>query len=164
MKRWRGLRAVYGREMRSYFTSPIAYVVLVVFLVLTGVFFMSIVRDYVSFDAYLRERLLAMGQQAQPANLQTYLVRRVLSSLAALTLFALDQDRGTVMVRLGKGKKDRVVPIGERALLWVEKYLREVRPRLAMEPDEGHLFLGGLHVFRGSYREFVLRQRPASAG
>jgi len=63
--------------------------------------------------------------------------------VAALTIFSLDQDRGTVMIRLGKGKKDRLIPIGERAMLWVEKYLREVRPELAMEPDEGFLFLGG---------------------
>jgi integrase/recombinase XerD len=38
---------------------------------------------------------------------------------------------------------NRVVPIGERAQLWVDKYLREVRPRLAVEPDDGFLFLGG---------------------
>jgi len=34
-------------------------------------------------------------------------------------------------------------PSCERAMLWVEKYLREVRPRLVMEPDEGVLFLSG---------------------
>ena len=35
------------------------------------------------------------------------------------------------MIRLGKGKKDRMVPIGERALAWIEKYIREVRPATA---------------------------------
>jgi ABC-2 type transport system permease protein len=89
MMRMKGLGAVYVREMRSYFTSPIAYVVLAVFLLLTGLFFMGAVRDYVSFDTYLRERMLAMGQQAQPANVHQYLLRKVLSSLAALTLFVL---------------------------------------------------------------------------
>lgn len=28
-------------------------------------------------------------------------------------------------------------------MLWVDKYLREVRPRLVMEPDDGYLFLSG---------------------
>jgi integrase/recombinase XerD len=44
-------------------------------------------------------------------------------------------------VRQGKGKKDRMVPIGERALAWVDKYLSEVRPSLMVEPDAGVLFL-----------------------
>ncbi|HLP41419.1 MAG TPA: tyrosine-type recombinase/integrase, partial [Fibrobacteria bacterium] len=44
-------------------------------------------------------------------------------------------------IRQGKGKKDRVVPIGARALLWVEKYLAEARPLFAVEPDAGYLFL-----------------------
>jgi integrase/recombinase XerD len=96
------------------------------------------------------EKVLAEPDLADPLGLRDRAILETLYStgirrkeLAALTLFALDQDRGTLMVRLGKGKKDRVVPIGERALLWVEKYLREVRPRFAVEPDEGFLFLGG---------------------
>jgi integrase/recombinase XerD len=63
------------------------------------------------------------------------------SELARLSLFDLDPERGTLLVRQGKGKKDRMVPIGERALAWVTKYLAEVRPLLAVEPDEGYLFL-----------------------
>jgi len=34
-----------------------------------------------------------------------------------------------------------MIPIGERALAWVEKYLREARPSLAVEPDDATLFL-----------------------
>ena len=45
-----------------------------------------------------------------------------------LTPKDLDRERGMVMVRLGKGKKDRIVPIGDRALLWIDKYMQEVRP------------------------------------
>jgi ABC-2 type transport system permease protein len=85
----KGLAAVYAREMRGYFTSPIAYVVLTVFLVLLGIFFTSAVRDYVSFDNYLRERLTATGQEVQPADVHQFLVRRVMASLAALSLFVL---------------------------------------------------------------------------
>ena len=35
--------------------------------------------------------------------------------VANLKLYDIDTDRGTVMIRQGKGKKDRVIPIGERA-------------------------------------------------
>jgi ABC-2 type transport system permease protein len=84
-----GVFAIYGREMRSYFTSPIAYVVLTVFLALAGLFFMNAVRDYVSFDSYVRERMTAAGQEVRPADVQTYLMRRLMTSLAALSLFVL---------------------------------------------------------------------------
>ncbi len=58
-----------------------------------------------------------------------------------LNLYDVDTDRGTLMVRQGKGRKDRMVPIGERALAWINKYLQEVRSSLVMEPDKGTLFL-----------------------
>lgn len=58
-----------------------------------------------------------------------------------LGLYDLDEERGTLMVRQGKGKKDRMVPIGERAVAWMQKYLFEVRPKLVTGVDGGHLFL-----------------------
>jgi integrase/recombinase XerD len=61
--------------------------------------------------------------------------------LVQLTIYDIDFERGVVMIRLGKGKKDRMVPIGERALAWIDKYLAEARPQFATEPDDGYLFL-----------------------
>jgi integrase/recombinase XerD len=59
-----------------------------------------------------------------------------------LSLYDVDYDRGTIMVREGKGQKDRMVPIGERALAWIERYVHEVRPLLESGDTEGHtLFL-----------------------
>ena len=55
----------------------------------------------------------------------------------------IDIERGTLFVRKGKGRKDRMIPIGARALLWVEKYL-ETRAELLSVADEGILFLIGL--------------------
>jgi len=63
------------------------------------------------------------------------------TELRNVKLGDVDAERGTVVVRQGKGKKDRVVPIGERALAWLEKYLEEVRPFFATDPDEGEIFL-----------------------
>jgi len=65
--------------------------------------------------------------------------------LASLKLYDLDIERGTVMIRLGKGKKDRMIPIGSRALAWIDKYVTEVRPALVREPDDGTLFLSNLY-------------------
>ncbi len=69
-------------------------------------------------------------------------IRRM--ELVELTLYSMDIERGTIMVRQGKGKKDRMIPIGARALLWVQKYIDEARPQLAIEPDSGVLFLTNL--------------------
>jgi integrase/recombinase XerD len=66
-------------------------------------------------------------------------IRRM--ELIGLRLYDLDVERGTVMVRQGKGKKDRMIPIGERALAWIDKYVTDVRPSLVLEPDEGVVFL-----------------------
>ncbi len=67
-------------------------------------------------------------------------IRRM--ELVMLRILDVDAERGTVNVRQGKGKKDRVVPIGARALAWIEKYLTEVRPLLAQaNEDNGVLFL-----------------------
>jgi integrase/recombinase XerD len=63
------------------------------------------------------------------------------AELAALRVEDVDMVRGTVTVRQGKGKKDRVVPIGERALAWCRRYLQELRPTLVPEPDHGVLFV-----------------------
>jgi integrase/recombinase XerD len=61
--------------------------------------------------------------------------------VAGLTVYSVERERGTVMIRQGKGKKDRVVPIGERAMLWIEKYLYSGRPELVAGRDDGTLFL-----------------------
>jgi site-specific recombinase XerC len=50
------------------------------------------------------------------------------TELAGLSLFDIDRERGTVMIRQGKGKKDRMIPIGERALAWIERYPGRLLP------------------------------------
>jgi integrase/recombinase XerD len=67
-------------------------------------------------------------------------IRRM--EVIGLSLFDLDVERGTLMVRQGKGKKDRMIPIGDRAVAWIEKYVTEVRPGLVVEPDS-HVEGGG---------------------
>ena len=55
-----------------------------------------------------------------------------------LKLYDIDRERGTVMIRQGKGKKDRHIPIGERALAWIAKYIAEARPRAAHRVRRRH--------------------------
>jgi integrase/recombinase XerD len=48
--------------------------------------------------------------------------------------------RGVLFVREGKGRRDRVVPVGAQALAWLDRYLREARPVLAL-PNTVTLFV-----------------------
>ncbi len=66
-------------------------------------------------------------------------IRRL--ELVGLKLYDLNIEQGTLMIRQGKGSKDRMVPIGERACAWIDKYLREVRPELVIGADDYTLFL-----------------------
>ena len=63
------------------------------------------------------------------------------AELLQLRVFDVDTRRGSLLVRQGKGGKGRLVPLGERACAWVDKYLQAVRPAFAIGNDEGMLFL-----------------------
>jgi integrase/recombinase XerD len=94
------------------------------------------------------EQVLALADVRTPLGLRDRAILETCWScgprrmeLVALKLYDLDRDRGTIMIREGKGRTQRVIPIGERALKWIDKYLREVRPELVVPPDEGFVFL-----------------------
>ena len=65
-------------------------------------------------------------------------IRRM--ELLNLKVHDLDWHKELVAIRMGKGRKDRIVPIGERALAWIDRYLWEVRPSFA-RPDDPIVFL-----------------------
>lgn len=66
-------------------------------------------------------------------------IRRM--ELVNLHVLDVDAERGTLLVRQGKGRKDRLVPIGERALYWINRYVAQVRLHLVVGHDDGTLFL-----------------------
>jgi site-specific recombinase XerD len=57
-----------------------------------------------------------------------------------LDLGDVDFEQELVHVRRAKGGKERVVPLGEEAALWLGRYLREARPSLAKGANDA-LFL-----------------------
>ena len=63
------------------------------------------------------------------------------AELLALGLTDIDRSRGIAYVRQGKGRKDRIIPIGERALFWVDRYLIDSRPELARRHSSPALFI-----------------------
>lgn len=66
-------------------------------------------------------------------------IRRI--ELVNINIRDIDFQRQILTVREGKNKNDRNVPIARRALDWVERYLKEMRPKLAKLASGEALFL-----------------------
>lgn len=64
------------------------------------------------------------------------------SELVSLTLPAIDLDAGVLRV-VGKGDKERIVPVGEEALAWLQRYLAQGRPRIVQPAATSALFPTG---------------------
>ena len=83
--------------------------------------------------------LLGLRDRAMLEVFYATAIRR--AELCALRLEDVNAARLTLTVRRGKGRKDRVVPLGARAHAWIGRYLDESRPRLAVESGRAELFL-----------------------
>jgi integrase/recombinase XerD len=86
------------------------------------------------------------------------------SELVGLKLGQVSQDMGVVRV-VGKGSKERLVPLGEEAIAWIRQYLKESRPELLGGRATDDLFV----TARGSAMTrqmfwHLLRRYAAQAG
>jgi integrase/recombinase XerD len=96
------------------------------------------------------EEVEAILREAEPKSPQGLRDRAMLETIYAtglrrmelpkIALYDIDLKRGVLWVRHGKGGRQRVVPLGERAIAWLDKYLTEARPQLAID-DTDALFL-----------------------
>lgn len=91
-----------------------------------------------------------------------------LAELNNLRVEDIDTDHGFLMVRKGKGRKDRVVPVGRMAGLFLKVYLRRIRRQLCCggRPDTRHVFLtprGGRYSSRAPcFSRSLWSQSPIS--
>ena len=63
------------------------------------------------------------------------------AELCHLRIDDIQVDRRAIFIEQGKGKKDRYVPIGTRALLWIARYVESVRDTLVIDETERTLFV-----------------------
>jgi integrase/recombinase XerD len=82
------------------------------------------------------ERLLSAPDPEQPLGMRDRAMLEVLyasglrvSELVGLKAVEVSLDMGVLRV-LGKGAKERLVPLGEEALAWVRRYLARARPAI----------------------------------
>lgn len=94
------------------------------------------------------EQVLALPDLTTPGGIRDRALMEVLwstgirrSEAAGLEVFSVDANRRILTIVQGKGKQDRVVPVGERALWWVQRYLHHVRPQLLVNPHCKALFV-----------------------
>ena len=67
------------------------------------------------------------------------------SELVGLRMTQVSTDMGVVRV-VGKGSKERLVPLGDEAVEWLQRYVKEARPALAGERKSESVFLTNRHT------------------
>jgi integrase/recombinase XerD len=121
------------------------------------------------------EALLAAPDTASPLGLRDRAMLETLyacglrvSELVALKTVEANLDAGVVRL-FGKGSKERLVPLGEEAVGWIERYLREARPALVKRAGSSALFVtarGGpmtRQAFWHLVRRYGVRAIPGKA-
>ncbi len=100
-----------------------------------------------SLSAGVIERLLAPLPNGDPSDHADTAVLELayasglrLAELRGLRLEQLHLDAGYVNV-IGKGNKERIVPVGRRAIEAIEAYLAQARPRLVRPRSPANVFL-----------------------
>ena len=93
------------------------------------------------------EALLAAPEVGTPLGLRDRAMLETLyatglrvAELVGLRLHEVNFDMGVVRV-FGKGSKERLVPLGQEAVDWLRRYLREGRPALLGERTSDDLFV-----------------------
>lgn len=117
------------------------------------------------------EALLAAPDISLPLGLRDRAMLEVLyatglrvSELVGLSLHQVSLQQGAVRV-MGKGSKERLVPMGEEALAWLERYLTEARPMLLLGRSSAVLFPSqrGTAMTRQTFWHLI-RRHAARAG
>jgi len=109
---------IYRKELRSYFTSPIAYIILALYALVFGVFFNFYLRG---FQQYAMQAQM-MGRSF-PMNINEMIVRQVLMDtsviglflipMIAMRLFAEEKRSGTIELLMTSPVRDIEVILGK---------------------------------------------------
>jgi ABC-2 type transport system permease protein len=117
----RNIAAIVERELRAYFNSPIAYVVLTIFIFLSGIFFTSILGQVMQMALY--SQMQAQQTGPQPIDMPGMISRGFLSTMSVILLFIMpmltmglfseEKKRGTIELLLTAPLTDAQVVLGK---------------------------------------------------
>ena len=82
----------------------------------------------------------ALGQRDRTMLEVLYACGLRVSELVNLKLAQVSLDMGVVRI-MGKGSKERLVPLGEEAIEWIGRYLKDARPALLAKRSSDHVFV-----------------------
>ncbi len=114
----RNVWTIASRELRSYFSSPIAYILLAMFSIIFGYFFFSAVAIFVDFSSRGQ-----MGMQMPPMNVDQFIIQPTLgnfsiillflSPMITMRLFAEEKRSGTIELLLTSPVRDFEIIFGK---------------------------------------------------
>lgn len=117
----RNILAILERELKAYFVSPIAYVVLIIFSILSGLFFYN--HLIFAMNYALRQGFQARMGGGQPVDVPAIVLRGFLSTVAVILLFLIpmitmglfaeEKKRGTIELLLTSPVTDLEVVLGK---------------------------------------------------
>jgi ABC-2 type transport system permease protein len=118
----RNIYLIFKKELKSYFSSPIAYVVITIFLVITGYFFYNILATY-SLVSFRAETNPMMARQYNLLNINESVVRPLFGNISiimllmmpmlTMRLLAEEKKSGTMELLLTYPVKDTEVLMGK---------------------------------------------------
>lgn len=114
----RNILAIFGKEIRSYFTSPIAYGLMAFFALISGYFFYVYVAIFVSRS--VESQMMGRGM---PMDVNEWVVRPMLMNLSVIglfiipmitmRLFAEEKSRGTIELLATSPVRDYEIILGK---------------------------------------------------
>ena len=117
----RNILAIVERELRAYFNSPIAYVVLTIFVFLSGIFFRSILAQVMQMALISQMQAQQLGPR--PMDMPGMISRGFLSTMSVILLFIMpmltmalfseEKKRGTIELLLTAPLTDLQVVLGK---------------------------------------------------
>jgi ABC-2 type transport system permease protein len=117
----RNVLAIIERELRAYFNSPIAYVVLTIFVFLSGLFFRSILAQVMQMGLISQMQAQQLGPR--PMDMPGMISRGFLSTMSVILLFIMpmltmglfseEKKRGTIELLLTAPLTDLQVVLGK---------------------------------------------------